>query len=294
MISVANFVMKGPKQAFLAILILSALTTWIAPLGVLVGAIIALVTLRVGEADGFKILMAAMAIQLLLSFGVSNSIWPAVVAIIEYMLPVWLMSWVLRQTNSLALSLSLNMLMVGAGVILFHLVVGETDAWWLQVFNTYLAPVLSQTDTVVPQDILQSVAAVTTMLLAMFLVILWFSMLVLGRWWQSALYFPGKFREDFYQLRLPKNIVLLAAAIALAGLFMQSSLIQDVSGVLMTGLMFQGLAVSHHAVHQRDMSSMWLGGLYLLLFLFPQTILILATIGFIDTWVDIRNKWTKT
>lgn len=293
MLSIANFVMKGQKQALFAILVLSALTVWIAPLGVLVGAIIALVTLRVGEQDGLKILLAATVVQIALSMLVSGSYWPGVVAVLEYMLPVWVLSWVLRATNSLALSLSLNILMVGAGVIAFHLFVGETAVWWMQVFNTYLTPVITQTGTTVPQDLMQSVADVATMLLAMFFVILWFVMLVWGRWWQSALYFPGKFRDDFYALRLPKNIALLAIVIALAGLFSESALIQDLSAVLMTGLMFQGLAVAHHAVNQRGMSSMWLGGLYLLLFLFPQTILILATIGLIDTWVDIRNKWTK-
>ncbi len=54
MLGVANYVMKGPMQAFIAILLLSALTVWIAPLGILVGAIISLVTLRIGEIEGLK------------------------------------------------------------------------------------------------------------------------------------------------------------------------------------------------------------------------------------------------
>lgn len=294
MLSVAKYVMKGPMQAFIATLILSVLTVWIAPFGVLVGAIIALVTLRVGEADGFKILAAAMMTTVVAALLMSGSVWPGVVAIVEYMLPVWLLSLVLRSTSSLALSLSLSMLIAGLGVIAFHLSIGDTTAWWQQVFNTYLLPVFNETGTPFPEEMFANLTEVATLLIAMFVIVLWFAILLLGRWWQSALYVPGQFREDFYEIRLPKNIALLAVVVALVGLFTQSMLIQDLSGVLMAGLMFQGLAVAHHAVNKRQMNSFWLGGLYVFLFLFPQTILILATIGLIDTWVDIRNRWSET
>lgn len=294
MLGVANYVMKGPMQAFIAILLLSALTVWIAPLGILVGAIISLVTLRIGEVEGLKVLAAAVATTLGLTLVMSGSIWPGVVGVIEYMLPIWLLSWVLRNTSSLALSLSLNMLIVGAGVIAFHLAVGDTAVWWQQVFKEYVQPVFEQTGTPFPQAMFEDLTQVATMLLAMFVVVLWFSIVLLGRWWQSALYVPGQFRTDFYEIRLPKGIAGLAVFVALVGLFTQNGLIQDLSGVLMAGLMFQGLAVAHHTVNKRQMSSMWLGGLYVLLFLFPQAVLILATIGLIDIWVDIRNRWTET
>lgn len=294
MLGVANYVMKGPMQAFIAILLLSALTVWIAPLGILVGAIISLVTLRIGEIEGLKVLAAAVATTLGLTLFMSGSIWPGVVGVIEYMLPIWLLSWVLRNTSSMALSLSLNMLIVGAGVIAFHLAVGDTAVWWQQVFKEFVQPVFEQTGTPFPQAMFEDLTQVATMLLAMFVVVLWFSIVLLGRWWQSALYVPGQFRTDFYEIRLPKGIAALAVFVALVGLFTQNGLIQDLSGVLMAGLMFQGLAVAHHTVNKRQMSSMWLGGLYVLLFLFPQAVLILATIGLIDIWVDIRNRWTET
>ncbi|KUJ75408.1 hypothetical protein AVO42_08780 [Thiomicrospira sp. XS5] len=294
MLGVANYVMKGPMQAFIATLLLSALTVWIAPLGILVGAIISLVTLRIGEIEGLKVLAAAVAVTLGLTLFMSGSIWPGVVGVIEYMLPIWLLSWVLRNTSSMALSLSLNMLIVGAGVIAFHLAVGDTAVWWQQVFKEFVQPVFEQTGTPFPQAMFEDLTKVATMLLAMFVVVLWFSIVLLGRWWQSALYVPGQFRTDFYEIRLPKGIAGLAVFVALVGLFTQNGLIQDLSGVLMAGLMFQGLAVAHHTVNKRQMSSMWLGGLYVLLFLFPQAVLILATIGLIDIWVDIRNRWTET
>lgn len=294
MFSVAKFIMRGPKQAFIATLILSILTVWISPLGVLVGAIIALVTLRVGVQDGLKMLVVAMASVLAVSSYYAGSMLPGLVAVLEYMLPIWLLSWVLRETNSLALSLSLNMLMVGLGVIVFHWVVGDPASWWQQVFRDYLMPVFEQSGTAYPQQMLENLTEVATLLLAMFVVVLWFGIILLGRWWQSKLYAPGQFQADFYDIRLPKKIAVLAVVIALFGLFTQAALIQDLSSVLMAGLMFQGLAVAHHSAHKRQLNGFWLGGLYVLLFLFPQTILILATIGLIDTWVDIRNRWSQS
>lgn len=294
MFSVAKFIMRGPKQAFIATLILSILTVWISPLGVLVGAIIALVTLRVGVQDGLKMLVVAMTSVLAVSSYYAGSMLPGLVAVLEYMLPIWLLSWVLRETNSLALSLSLTMLMVGLGVIVFHWVVGDPASWWQQVFRDYLMPVFEQSGTAYPQQMLESLTEVATLLLAMFVVVLWFGIILLGRWWQSKLYSPGQFQADFYDIRLPKKIAFLAVVIALFGLFTQAALIQDLSSVLMAGLMFQGLAVAHHSAHKRQLNGFWLGGLYVLLFLFPQTILILATIGLIDTWVDIRNRWSQS
>lgn len=294
MLSVAKFIMQGPKQAFIATLVLSILTVWIAPLGVLVGAIIALVTLRVSVQEGFKVLMMAMITVLGVTSVTTGSALPGMVAIVEYMLPIWLLSWVLRQTNSLALSLSLNMLIVGAGVIGFHFAVGDPVVWWQQVFNEYLLPVFEQSGSAFPQEMFESLTEVATLLLAMFVVVLWFSILLLGRWWQSKLYAPGQFQADFYDIRLPKKIAFLAVVVALVGLFTQASLIQDLSSVLMAGLMFQGLSVAHHSANKRQLNGFWLGGLYVLLFLFPQTILILATIGLIDTWVDIRNRWSQS
>jgi len=294
MLSVANFIMRGPKQAFIATLILSILTVWIAPLGVLVGAIIALVTLRVSVQEGFKVLLVAMVSVLAVTCYYAGSMLPGWVAVFEYMLPIWLLSWVLRQTDSLALSLSLNMLMVGLAVIGFHWLVGDPVNWWQQVFKDYLLPVFEQSGTAYPQQMLESITEVATLLLAMFVVVLWFSIILLGRWWQSRLYAPGQFQADFYDIRLPKNIAFLAVIVALLGLFTQVMLIQDLSSVLMAGLMFQGLAVAHHSANKRQLNGFWLGGLYVLLFLFPQTILILATIGLIDTWVDIRNRWSQS
>ncbi|MPQ75756.1 DUF2232 domain-containing protein [Hydrogenovibrio sp. JE_KL2] len=293
MLFIANYVMKGQLPAYIATAILALLTVWFGPVGMLLGAVIALVTLRVGSGEGLKVLTAAVAINLVATQAFLGASLPAIVSIAEYMVPVWLMAWVLRSTNSLASALSLGMLMTGAVVIAFHMMVGDTTAWWSNMMNTALLPYVKEAGVAAPADLIATMSEVATMLLAMFMVVLWFSILLLGRWWQGRLYHPGQFQQDFYQVRLPKNLAYLAVVLAIAGLVFKSGMVQDLSGVMMAGLMFPGLAIAHHAVAVKKMGSGWLVGLYVLLFLFPQTILILATIGLIDTWLDIRSRWSQ-
>jgi hypothetical protein len=294
MLAVASFSMKGAVQAFIATLVFSALTVWLAPFGVIVGALIALVTLRIGVIEGLKTLIVAGSTSILLSTTLLGSYWPGLVSIMEYMLPVWIASVVLRNTNSLALSLNAIMMLVGLLVIGFHLMVGDTEAWWIQLYNTQLAPLLEQAGVDLKElDITQMVSMIT-LLMAIFAVTLWFSIVLLGRWWQSKLYYPGRFREDFYQLRLPKNVAYVTVVFAVLGLLLDgNNLIQDLSSVLMAGLMFQGLAIMHFAVNQRALNTGWLVGLYVLLLLFPQTLLVLATVGLLDIWMNVRVRLQK-
>ncbi len=285
--------MKGPLQALIATLLLSVLTVWFAPFGLLLGGIIALITLRVGVNEGLKALLLAMIANVGFTTMLMGSIWPGIVTVIEYMLPVWLLSLVLRKTNSLASVIHLAMLMAGVGVVGFYLTVGDPAVWWENLIKTVLEPLMAQAEVTLPPELATNMAKVATLFLGMFAVMLWTSIIFLARWWQSALYFPGRFREDFYQIRMPKSVAYLAVVIALTGLLVKTGIAQDLSGVMVAGLMFPGLAIVHHAVSVKKMSSGWLIGLYVLLFIFPQMILIVATIGLVDTWLDIRSRWTQ-
>ena len=292
MLALANYSMKGPMQANIAVVLLSALSVWIAPIGILAGGIVALVTLRVNAVEGAKTLIWAMIVQIALTVILSGSYMPAVIAIMEYLLPVFIMAVVLRETNSLAQALHLGMLMIGVGLVGFHLIVGDTSAWWLELFNSQIKPFLDTAGVDYQSDFVQKMAQMVTMLLSVFALILWFSILMLGRWWQSQLYYPGQFQADFHQLMLPKSTATVAVVIAITGLIVgqEIRLLYDISGVVIAALMFQGLSVAHYMVKERDASNAWLVGLYVLLFLLPQMMLILATIGLLDSWMNFRGR----
>lgn len=295
MLAIAKYSMKGPSQAIIAVCLFAALSVWVAPLGIFVGAIIALVTLKVSVTEGFKTLVWGVTSHVLLTVMISGAYWPAIISVLEYMLPVWLMSIVLRQTNSLASALQTAMIMTGLGILGFHLMIPNPAEWWLALFNQHAVPILEAAEIVYQSDIVAEMVKMVTMLLAVFAVILWFSILTVGRWWQSELYNPGQFKIDFYQLKLSKSTAYIAILLAVLGLVSGQSvgLVYDLSGIVIVGLMFQGLAIAHQTVAIKQLHTAWLAGLYFLLFLFPQTMLILATIGLVDTWVDFRNRWEK-
>jgi len=295
MLGLAKFVMKGPYQALIAAVLLSILTVWFAPIGLLVGAIIGLVTLRVGVIDGFKVLVWSMLANVGLTVALTGSYLPAWVSVIEFMLPIWLLAVVLRNTNSLATTLQLAMILVGLGVIGFHLMVANPAEWWLVLFNEQIKPLLDASQVEYNPENIQKVTEMLTMLLASFVLILWFSILMTARWWQGSLYYPGQFQSDFYQLSLPKTVAYIAILLAILGAVFgnQQGLIFDVSGVVISGLMFQGLAIAHQTVAVKKLHTAWLVSLYVALFIFPQVMLILAVIGLLDIWSDFRSKWVQ-
>lgn len=293
MLFVAHYIMKGQIQAFVATILLAALSVWFSPFGLLLGAVIALITLRVSETEGFKILVVAMLVNYLITaFSLDNNI-ASMIAIFEYMLPIWLIALVLRKTNSLASAIHLSMLMAGALLVIFHLMVGDTTLWWKNLFDMILLPFMEQTKIEFPSENIESIAKIATLVMGISAVFLWTSIIFIGRWWQSQLYYPGRFNENFQQLRLPKNVAYFAAVVIVTSLVVKSSIMQDLSGVLMAGLVFPGLAIAHYIIAIKQLKRAWLIGLYIVLIVFPQTIFIAAAIGLLDNWLDIRKRLTQ-
>lgn len=293
MLSLANYVMRGPTQAWISVALLALLTVWLTPLGLLLGAVIGLVTLRVGVADGLKTALIAAFVILSVHQLAMGQVAPGLVALLEFVLPAWVLAWALRQTQALETPIHLAAILIGFALVVFHLMVPDPTQWWQSVMQDYLAPVMQQARSELPQQTLQNLAQLATLLLGMFVMVLWVSLVLLARWWQSALYYPGKFQAAFHQLRLPTSLGMMAALTAVGSLLTQSALVQDLAGVLMVAMMFQGLAILHHAVTLKQLNKAWLIGTYVLLMLFPQVLLIIATIGLVDIWMDIRNRWTQ-
>lgn len=297
MISLANYVMKGPVQAYVGTIAFALLAIWFTPIGFVAGAIIALVTLRVGVIDGLKVMAASAVVHLGLSGLLSGSYLAGLVVILEFMLPVWILALVLRQTNSLGAALQFAGIMAAGGLVIVHLMVGDMPGWWMNLFNQAFRPILDQAEVAYSIEMIEQMSRVMTMLLAMFAVVLWFTVLITGRWWQGELYYPGQFQKDFHDIRLPRNVAIATAVVAIASIFFNESsggLLGDLFGVLTVVLMFQGLAIAHFAVMKKQMSNGWLVGLYILLAVFPQTVLVLSILGLADNFMDIRNRMVES
>lgn len=113
--------------------------------------------------------------------------------------------------------------------------------------------------------------------------------LLLARWWQSLLYNPGGFQQEFHQLRLNpwSTIVCLAATMYC---HFRGGDYQTWALVFQMPLLIAGVAIVHWQVKRSELGGGWLAAFYLALVLFSPLQLLLVGLAAMDTWIDIRAR----
>ena len=119
-----------------------------------------------------------------------------------------------------------------------------------------------------------------------------FLCLSLARYWQSALFNPGGFGEEFRALRFPPALVagLLLAAATLAALGFD---FRSWAAALLLPLSIAGFALLHAWVRQSGQGSLWLTAAYLLWLVLDGAKLLLIGLVVIDAVADFRGRWAR-
>ncbi|GIZ12887.1 hypothetical protein [Pseudomonas sp. NCCP-436] len=137
------------------------------------------------------------------------------------------------------------------------------------------------------------IAPVLTGLLAALLQILSLLSLILGRYWQAALYNPGGFGREFRALRLP----LPQALMLLAGMLIGPSLGPEMgmlTPLCSVPLLFAGVALVHGMVEKGGFGRFWLVGLYVTLVLVMHLIYpLLVVLAIVDSLFDFRGRLAR-
>lgn len=107
--------------------------------------------------------------------------------------------------------------------------------------------------------------------------------LILGRWWQSLLFNPGGFGEEFKQLILPPVVAIPAVLIAQFGGGIHPALVSW-APVIMVPLFFAGIALAHGVVSLKKMSAQWLVLFYLLV------LLVGPYVALLDSLMNFRRR----
>jgi hypothetical protein len=114
--------------------------------------------------------------------------------------------------------------------------------------------------------------------------------LMLGRYWQAALYNPGGFGREFRAVRIP----LWPAALLLACMLIGPNFgpqVAMLTPLCSVSLVFAGLALMHGLVAEKRLGRFWLVGLYVTLLLFLQLIYpLLVVAAIVDSLVDFRGR----
>ncbi len=296
----ASFVMRGLSQAVMVTTVMALLSLLLPLFGILSAASVGLVTLRNGAKTAISVsLLATLACGLFMAVSFGNPI-PALGFLLLQWAPMVLLGLFLRESRSLDISIQL---ILGFGFLVIlgqYLLLDDPARFW----ETQLQPLIEQfitagvLDQAKSQELLTQLAGWMTGVLAAALCLQLAFSLLTARWWQALLYNPGGFRQEFHRLRLHKMIGVVGVP-ALAILLVQTQGLPDIfrhmAILLMVILFFGGLAVAHGILGKTGSGGIWLGVLYFLLFfLMPQVVMVLATVGLMDVWIDFRARFERS
>ncbi len=292
--SLAGFAMRGRSQAAL-VAAASALLSLVLPLvAVISSAVVALVTLRQGAREGLLVAGIAGLGSGVLAWLALGTPWPGLGFLIVLWVPLWALALVLRVTRSLALAVQ-GAVLSGLLILLgLHLATDDPAAYWVGILEPLRASLVEGgvIAEAASQALIEGLSRWMTGAFAASLYVQFLLGLLLGRWWQAALYNPGGFGAEFRGLRL--SPVLGYAALALVGLRLWQP--EAIWGfellVLILPLLFlQGLAVVHGIRHSLGAGVGWLAALYALLVVaMPYAEVLVSGLGLADLWLDVRGR----
>ena len=244
----AEFIMRGRWQA-LAVAVLGSVLVIAAPMS---AAAIALVTMAQGMRNGTWVALWALLPALLLGW-VSGDYGTGFL-----LLSVYVGAAVLAQTLSLSLAL-IAIIPVSAvgGFVLLTFNTAFLEAM-LSMLDAWIAALQSESpETGDSLNALRPTANQVAGLMATGNALLASLSLLLGRYWQSALFKPGAFGEEFRALKLPGALTALLVLVAMAGALSGSETAawSTLAGIPVT---LAGFGLFHHIAKRQQ-----LGGTFL-------------------------------
>ncbi len=178
---------------------------------------------------------------------------------------------------------------------IFRLSVDSVELFWVDRVSTFLSglPVnelnLSETEL----EMVSNQVHIWSILLVQFFLI---TSLLLSRWYQSKLYNPGGFSQEFLAFKLPKSLAILLTFFLLLNASEifgteKFSVLNDISLMLMGLFFFHGLSVIHFTGRENKLARGWFSALYFLILLLPQIVgLVIIITGILDCFINLRNR----
>ena len=292
--ALAGFVLRGRMQATIVASVLAVLAVLITPLSVISAAVIALVVLSQGIREGFLVVLMGLAALTALGWLLFGESLALLVTGAVLWLPLLVMGEALRVTRALRLVVEIA---AAAGMLLMtlqYLLLDDGAGFWSELLQQYLT-LLVNPDVVQEVD-RQTMADTLAPWMAGGLGAAWFIQLVLSmflaRGWQSILYHPGGFSQEFYELRLGRWLLLLVPVLLLSGMLSDKpGFLAQLALVGMAAFFIQGVALVHGLVSNYKAGQIWLIGFYLLLIIgMPASFTAVSAAGYADGWLNIRAK----
>lgn len=290
----AHIILRSRFNAILCALIFALLPY----LGWVSGAVIALVTLRKGKMEGFLILLWSLLPGLCLA--IYTKTWlPFIFSVVFSSILLWCIAVLLRYRASLSGLLYVVILFDVIGVLVFHLVMSNPAAFWLNELNASLQQLdASLQAQLKPQNVQTAFQLFSKM--ATGLKIAGYSFLALmslffGRMMDYLLAHPKGMSREFRVIRL--NVI--ASMILIACLIVAKTgpaIFIDFVPVMLMPFVIAGVSLTHALVMRTKSSRAWLMFYYFILmimvFFMPPLMLFFVGLAVLDSIINIR-RWVK-
>ena len=293
---IGKYILSGRPQAIATTAFSALASLLIPPLVYLIsGPVLGLITLRKGPAAGLQTWVAALLLLQLFAWLAGLPAELGLMYALTVWLPVWAAATVLRLTGRQGLLLLALVVAAMLFIVAVYLTVGDVAAFWRQGLDLMLEKALPPANIAEYQAALRPMMPLLNALLAVALMLNIFSSVLLARWWQARLFNPGAFQREFHALQLPARVLPLSGLVFILMWIPAEpwqAMFRDIMALLLCMYLLKGIAAAHRGVAALRRPSFWLVSMYCLLVLVPQTGLLLACVGMIDTYRFWRRHKT--
>ncbi|MCB1827721.1 MAG: hypothetical protein KDH94_04770 [Coxiellaceae bacterium] len=260
------------------------------PGGFLASIIIGFVTLCRGPRSGLFVMawvvLPALVLLYLHRFGLNDIILLRAVL-------VWLFAYTLRRLGSWTRVFEVGLVLGLMVVVAVHIAIPDLTTWWTTHLTKYLADINKATSMKLTAaqsaEFVKRVVPMATGIVAFIVLFGSWLVLLLARWWQTAIYYPGRLGDEFIGVR---NTVLAAMVLVLGavGVYLNQAIAIDLFPVLLFPFMMGGLSFMHYLSAAAKGFIVLVVLMYLGIFLLPFIVVVLlALIGFLDTCFNFRK-----
>lgn len=296
MLFLARFILKGQSQAALVAASMAILGLLLPPAAWVSAAAIVLITLVNGAQRGLLTTALALLGTALFAYLIFATPVIAIVFVLLVWLPAWLIANVLRNTVSLAYSLQiLTAVTLLVVVVLYQLYPGFGE-FWREPLDQMVTQLAEQSNEFSLDELRQTEDWVIAFLPGMLASSLMFGTilsLLLGRWWQAVYYNPGGFAKEFQSLNLGKMTALIAFALILLAMTVESVFGVALVSVVLVLYGIQAVSLLHAIIQIRQLNGIWLIIFYVIMFFVPHVLLMLILLSLIDPWLNIRQRLSR-
>ncbi len=281
--------MASRSKAFVIVCLFAVLTLFIKPLGIIAGGIIALATFAINLNAALMLSFASSAAVGFASFWLIESTFiHTAIYLSMFVIPVIVASVLVRSGLSLdKASLSIAGWIIALTVLAQFLLGGSLSDFW----QVRLEALISQLQVPLSVEQIGTLSLTLTPILGAMAFLSALLSFFLGYHWKSVLSEEESFSTLFRNISFGSNAAIVMTII-LGLAFINNNLAFNISGIIGAVCLVQGIAILHFIMHVRKWNRIWLFIFYFLVLLIPEAMLLLASLGLVDNWINFRKKIT--